>query len=78
VSEEEKALKRHLVEKVPVSTICEELQIAPNLFYTWQQRLFEGAGSVLSELRRKKGQDVIVTTCSYRLVLSDRRAMKIH
>ena len=35
------ALKRHLVEKVPVSDLCDELGIAPNLFYRWQKEFFE-------------------------------------
>ena len=45
ISDEEKvkALKRHLLEQVPVSSICDELGIAPSLFYTWQNRLFESA-----------------------------------
>ncbi len=35
------AVKRHLLERVPISAICEELKIAPNMFYRWQQALFE-------------------------------------
>ncbi len=35
------ALKRHLLEGVPVSTICDQLGIAPTLFYRWQRELFE-------------------------------------
>ncbi|MBM3993448.1 MAG: transposase [Planctomycetes bacterium] len=35
------ALKRHLLEGVPVSTICDELGIAPTVFYRWQKELFE-------------------------------------
>jgi len=35
------ALKRHLLENVPVSTICDQLGIAPTLFYRWQKELFE-------------------------------------
>ncbi len=30
-------LRRHLLEKVPVSDICEELGIHPTLFYNWQR-----------------------------------------
>jgi len=42
-SAEEKAtiLRRHLVDKVPVSDLCDEYKIHPNLFYIWQQQLFE-------------------------------------
>ena len=35
------ALKRHLLEGVPVSTICDQLGIAPTVFYRWQKELFE-------------------------------------
>jgi transposase len=34
-------LRRHLLEKVPVSDLCEELHIAPSLFYLWQRDFFE-------------------------------------
>lgn len=34
-------LKRHLVDKVPVSEICEEQQLQPSLFYLWQKQFFE-------------------------------------
>lgn len=34
------ALRRYLVDKVPVSTLCEELKISPSLFHYWQQQLF--------------------------------------
>jgi transposase len=46
------ALKRHLVEKVPVSDLCDELGIAPNLFYRWQKEFFE-AGHVAFDNGRK-------------------------
>ena len=34
-------LRRHLIEKVPVSDLCDELQLSPNLFYLWQKTFFE-------------------------------------
>jgi transposase len=46
------ALKRHLLEKVPVSEICDQLAIAPTLFYRWQKEFFEG-GHLLFENGRK-------------------------
>jgi transposase len=44
-SSEQKAalLKRHHVEKVPVSDLCNEQKLQPSLFYTWQRQLFENA-----------------------------------
>jgi len=34
-------LRRHLVDKVAVSDLCEEHRINPTLFYRWQKDLFE-------------------------------------
>jgi transposase-like protein len=48
LSAEEKAkvLRRHLVDKVPVSEVCEEYGIQPTVFYRWQKQLFEGAATL--------------------------------
>jgi len=42
-SSEQKAaiLRRHLVDKVPVSNLCDEYQIQPSLFYGWQRQLMD-------------------------------------
>jgi len=34
-------LKRHLIDKVPVSDLCEEFQLYPNQFYDWLKKFFE-------------------------------------
>jgi len=34
-------LKRHLLDKVPVSDICDENDLQPVTFYGWQKQLFE-------------------------------------
>jgi transposase-like protein len=34
-------LKRHLIDKVPVSDLCDELDIYPNQFYDWLKKFFE-------------------------------------
>ncbi len=34
-------LRRHLVDKVAVSDVCDEVGIHPTLFYRWQKELFE-------------------------------------
>ena len=31
-------LRRHLGDKVPVSNLCDEYQLAPSLFYLWQKQ----------------------------------------
>jgi transposase len=45
-------LKRHLVEKVPVSEICDEQKLQPSVFYTWQRQLFEQAPAVFDGSKR--------------------------
>ena len=34
-------LKRHLLDKVPVSNLCDEYQLYPNQFYDWLKKFFE-------------------------------------
>jgi hypothetical protein len=46
-------LKRHLVEKVELSRICEEEHISPSMFYRWQAQLFTEGAAVF---QRKNGQ----------------------
>ena len=51
------ALRRHLLEKVPIAELCEELQIAPSLFYLWQREFFEnGEAAFRSEGKRADRQ----------------------
>ena len=48
------ALKRHLLENVPVSEICDQLGIAPTLFYRWQKELFENGHTLFENGRKAK------------------------
>ena len=48
------ALKRHLLEGVPVSTICDQLGIAPTVFYRWQKELFENGHTVFENGRKAR------------------------
>jgi transposase-like protein len=41
-------LKRHHLDKVAVSDLCDEAQLQPSVFYSWQHRLFEN-GAVAFE-----------------------------
>ena len=43
---------RHLVDKVPVSELCEELGLRPTVFYRWQKELFEGGGQAGARSKR--------------------------
>lgn len=40
-------LRRHHVDKVPISQLCEENDLQPSLFYYWQKQLFENAATAL-------------------------------
>jgi transposase-like protein len=54
-------LKRHLVEKVPVSDLCDEYHLQPKVFYTWQQQFFENAPAAFTrgkEPKRKETQRI--------------------
>jgi len=47
-------LRRHLLDKVPVSTICEEASIQPSLFYQWQKQFFENGAAAFQPSTRSK------------------------
>jgi transposase len=55
---EEKAaiLRRHLLDKVPVSDLCEENGLQPTVFYRWQKELFENAASAFQAKERPSRQ----------------------
>ncbi len=38
-------LRRHLLEHVPVSKLCDELGLQPTVFYRWQKEFFENGGA---------------------------------
>jgi transposase len=43
--EEKVAILRHLVDKIPVSELCEELGLRPTVFYRWQKEVFENGAA---------------------------------
>ena len=53
-SEKVAILKRHLVDKVPVSDLCDELKIYPNQFYDWLKKFFEGGHLAFANDRKGK------------------------
>jgi len=48
-SGEEKAaiLRSHLVDRVPVSDLCDRHGLHPTMFYRWQKTLFDTAATIL-------------------------------
>jgi len=49
-----KLLRRHLVEKVAVSQVCDEAGIQPTQFYRWQQIFFENGTAAFERPDRPK------------------------
>lgn len=47
-------LRRHFVEKVPVSNVCEQAGIQPSLFYQWQKQFFENGAAAFQPSSRAR------------------------
>jgi transposase len=45
-------LKRHLIDRVPVSDLCDELDIYPNQFYDWLKKFFENGHMAFANGRK--------------------------
>ena len=53
-SEKVAILKKHLVEKVPVSDLCDEHKLYPNQFYAWLKEFFENGHAAFATDRKAK------------------------
>lgn len=49
-------LKRHLVDKVPVSDLCDEYNLQPTVFYRWQKQFFEMGSSAFEKPQNSQQQ----------------------
>jgi transposase-like protein len=47
-------LKRHLIDKVPISNLCDELDIYPNQVYGWLKDFFEQGHLAFDSGRKSK------------------------
>src|SRR5437868_2561677 len=50
-------LKRHLIDKVPISDLCDELHIYPNQLYGWLKEFFENGHAAFDNGRKSKAVD---------------------
>jgi transposase len=50
-------LRRHLLENVPVSQLCDEHGIAPSVFYHWQREFFENGHLAFGNGRKAKSAE---------------------
>ena len=53
-SEKVAILKQHLVEKVPVSDLCDRHDLYPNQFYGWLKDFFENGHAAFDNGRKTK------------------------
>jgi transposase-like protein len=44
-------LRRHLIDHVAVSSLCDEYQLQPTQFYRWQRQFFENGAAVFAPAR---------------------------
>lgn len=48
-------VKRHLVDGVPISDLCDQHHILPTQFYQWQKQLFENGATAFERKGRPPG-----------------------
>jgi transposase len=41
-------LRRHLIDRVPISDLCDEYQLPPSIFYAWQKLFFENGAAAFT------------------------------
>ena len=44
-----KILRQHLLEKTPISEVCEKHQLTPTQFYQWQKTFFENGAAAFAK-----------------------------
>ena len=58
--EKVRILKRHLIDRVPISDLCDEYQLQPKVFYDWQKQFFEnGTAAFTRDQTREKSAEAI-------------------
>jgi transposase len=56
-SEKVAILRRHLIEGVPVSDLCDEYKLSPTLFYGWQKIFFENGAAAFERKNANPGAE---------------------
>jgi transposase-like protein len=44
-------LRRHLLEKEPISKLCDEIGLKPTILYRWQKEFFENGAAAFDQKR---------------------------
>ena len=48
-------LRKHLLEHVPVSQVCDEYHLQPTVFYRWQKQFFENGAAAFAAPAARAG-----------------------
>jgi transposase len=57
LDEKAKILREHLVDKTPVSEICNTKELQPSVFYGWHRQLVENIPAALASGKKTKRED---------------------
>lgn len=55
-SQKAELLRKHHLDKVPISDLCDQHQLQPSVFYHWQRHLWENAEVVFTEAKTSSRQ----------------------
>lgn len=70
-------LKKHMADKVPVSTVCNEEQLQPTVFYQWHRQVLDNLGAALNKAvsngvsKREKELEAEIEKLKARLLKKD-------
>ena len=59
-------LRRHLIDRVSISDLCDEYQLSPTLFYAWQKLFFENGASAFERKSGSADQSHVRTIAALR------------
>ncbi len=52
-------LRRHLIDRVAVSDLCDEYQLQPTVFYAWQKLFFENGAAAFERKNAVPGAEYL-------------------
>jgi transposase-like protein len=75
-------LRRHLVERVPVSNICDPYGVRPSMFYDWQKLFFENGAAAFEHTptvpEKEKEKERTITALREKLQRKNEVVVKLH
>lgn len=66
-------LKKHLIDRVPVSDICDQYELHPTVFYRWQKAFFENGAAAFTQRKdlQKERLEQKVTALEAKLAIKN-------